>query len=77
MTKIHLICINIKLNRVIKQNLANKRFGVSRKIYIGLTNGFPNHKKLFNLHEYKNETELSNKIYQIKDSGHHAKVTWV
>ena len=37
---------------------------------------FSNHKKSFNLNEYKNETELSNEIWWIKNSGHHPKVKW-
>ena len=28
------------------------------------------------LNEYKNKTELSNEIWQIKNSGHHPKVKW-
>ena len=32
------------------------------------------HKNSFNLKEYKNETELSNEIWRIKNSGHHPKV---
>ena len=35
---------------------------------------FSNYKKSFNLIEYKTGTELSNEIWQIKDSGHHPKV---
>ena len=31
---------------------------------------------LFNLNENKNETELSNEIWQIKKSGYHLKVIW-
>ena len=31
------------------------------------------HKNSFNLKEYKNETELSNEIWRIKNSGHHPK----
>ena len=27
-------------------------------------------------HEYKNEIELLNEVWPIKDSGHHTKVTW-
>ena len=30
----------------------------------------------FNLNEYKNETELPNEIWKIKNTGHHAKVKW-
>ena len=37
---------------------------------------FSNHKKSFNLNEYKSETELSNEIWRIKNSGHHSKVKW-
>ena len=37
---------------------------------------FSNHKNSFNLNEYKNETELSNEIWRIKNSGHHPKVKW-
>ena len=29
-----------------------------------------------NLREYKNKTELSNEIWEINDSGNHAKVKW-
>ena len=37
---------------------------------------FSNHKKSFNLNEYKTETELSNEIWRIKSSSHHPKVKW-
>ena len=37
---------------------------------------FSDHKKSFNLNEYKNETELSNEIWRLKHSGHHPKVKW-
>ena len=33
-----------------------------------------NHKKSFNVNEYKNETELSNESWQIKNLGHHPQV---
>ena len=35
---------------------------------------FSNHKKSFNLKQYKNETDLSNEIWRIKNSGHNPKV---
>ena len=35
---------------------------------------FSDHKKSFNLNEYKNETELSNEIWRLKHSGHHQKL---
>ena len=35
-----------------------------------------NHKKSFNLNEYKNKRELSSEIWRIKSSGHHPKVKW-
>ena len=49
------------------------------KVYFGSCNTtfkkwLSNHKKSFNLNEYKNETELSNEIGRIKNSNHHPKV---
>ena len=35
-----------------------------------------NHKKSFNLNEYKNKTELSNEMWRIKNSCHYLKVKW-
>ena len=37
---------------------------------------FSNHKKSFYLHLYKIETELSNEVWKIKNSGHHTKVKY-
>ena len=37
---------------------------------------FSNHKKSYNLKQYKNETKLSNETWWIKNSGHHSKVKW-
>ena len=34
------------------------------------------HKKSFNVNEHKNETEVSNEIWWIKDLGHRPKVKW-
>ena len=41
-----------------------------------IENRFSNHKKSFNLKEYKNETVLSNEIWRIKKSCHHSRVKW-
>ena len=51
------------------------------KVYFGscettFKKRFSNHKRSFNLNEYKNETKLSNEIWLIKNSGHHPKVEW-
>ena len=37
---------------------------------------FSNHKKSFNLNEYKNEIKLSNEVWQIKNLGNNPKVKW-
>ena len=68
-------------NIVYKAKVTSNNQNDQEKGYFGLCETtfkkrFPNHKKSFNLKEYQNETELSNEIYQIKNSGHHPKVKW-
>ena len=66
-------------NIVYKAKVISSNQNNQEKVYFGLCETtfkrrFSNHKKSFNLKEYQNETELSNEIYQIKNSGHHSKV---
>ena len=66
-------------NIVYKLKVTSSNQNYQEKVYFGsckttFKKQFSNHKKSFNLNEYKNETELSNEIWQIKNSGHHPKV---
>ena len=68
-------------NIVYKAKVTSSNQNYQEKVYFGscettFKKEFSNHKKSFNLNEYKNETELSNKIWRIKNSGHHPKVKW-
>ena len=51
------------------------------KVYIGQTETifkkrFANHLKSFNQKKYKNDTELSNEYWRIKELGHTPTITW-
>ena len=66
---------------VYKAKVTSSNQNYQEKVYFGscettFKKRFSNHKKSFNLKEDKNETELSNEIWQIKNSGHHPKVKW-
>ena len=66
-------------NIVYKAKVTSSNQNYQEKVYFGscettFKKRFSNHKKSFNLKEYKNETELSNEIWRIKNSGHHPKV---
>ena len=68
-------------NIVYKAKVASRNQNYQEKLYFGscettFKKRFSNHKKSFNLNEYKDQTELSNEIWQIKNSSHHPKVTW-
>ena len=68
-------------NIVYKAKVTSSNQNYQEKVYFGscettFKKRFSNHKKSFNLNEYKNETELSNEIWRIKHSGHHPKVKW-
>ena len=68
-------------NIVYKAKITSSNQNYQEKVYFGscettFKKRFSNHKKSFNLKEYKNETELSNEIWRIKNSGHHQKVKW-
>ena len=68
-------------NIVCKAKVTSSNQNYQEKVYFGscettFKKEFSNHKKSFNLNEYKNETELSNEIWRIKNSGHHPKVKW-
>ena len=68
-------------NIVYKAKVTSSNQNYQEKVYFGscettFKKRFSNHKKSFNLKEYKNETELSNEIWRIKNSGHHPKVKW-
>ena len=65
-------------NIVYKAKVTSNNQNYQEKVYFGSCEAtfkkrFLNHQKSFNLNEYKNETELSNKIWRIKNSGHHPK----
>ena len=69
----------ITTNIVYKAKVTSSNGNYQEKIYFSsyettFKKRFWNHKKSFNLNEYKNETELSNEVWQIKDSGHQPKV---
>ena len=68
-------------NIVYKAKVTSSNQNYQEKVYFGscettFKKRFSNHKKSFNLKEYKNETELSNEIWRIKNPGHHPKVKW-
>ena len=68
-------------NIVYKAKVTSNNENYQEKVYFGscettFEKRFSNHKKSFNLNEYKNETELSNEIWRIKYAGHHPKVKW-
>ena len=68
-------------NIVYKAKVTSSNQNYQEKVYFGscettFKKRFSNHKKSFNLKEYKNETELSNEIWWIKNSGHYPKVKW-
>ena len=68
-------------NIVYKAKVTSSNQNYQEKVYFSscettFKKRFSNHKKSFNLNEYKNETELSNEIWRIKNSGHHPKVKW-
>ena len=59
-------------NIVYRAKVTSNNRNYQEKVYFGLCETtfkkqFSNHKKSFDLHKYKNETELSNEIWQIKD----------
>ena len=66
---------------IYKTKVTSSNQNYQEKVYFGscettFKKRFSNHKKSFNLNEYKNETELSNEIWRIKISVHHPKVKW-
>ena len=68
-------------NIVYKANITSSNQNYQEKVYFGscettFKKRFSNHRKSFNLKQYKNERELSNEIWRIKNSGHHPKVKW-
>ena len=68
-------------NIVYKAKITSTNQNNQEKVYFGscettFKKRFSNHKKSFNLKEYKNETEKSNEIWRIKNSVHHQKVEW-
>ena len=61
-------------NIVYKAKVTSNSENYQEKVYFGscettFKKRFSNHKKSFNLNEYKNETELSNEIWRIKKCG--------
>ena len=68
-------------NIVCKAKVTSHNQNYQEKVYFGscettFKKRFSNHKKWFNLNEYKNETELSKEIWRLKDSSHYPKVKW-
>ena len=66
-------------NIVYKAKVTSSNQNYQEKVYFGscettFKKRFSNHKKSFNLNEYKNETKLSNEIWRIKKSVYHPKV---
>ena len=66
-------------NIVYKAKVTSTNRNYHEKVYFGscettFEKRFSNHKKSFNLNEYKNETKLSNEIWRIKNSGQLPKV---
>ena len=60
-------------NIVYKAKVTSNNGNYQEKVYFGSCEStfkkrFSNHKKSFNLNEYKNETELSNEIWRIKNA---------
>ena len=76
--------INVQKGTNVEHSFQNSNiqkiiYHINRYIYMGETTfkkRFSNHKKSFYLNKYTNETELSNEIWQIKNSGYHPKVKW-
>ena len=72
---------NLTTNIAYKAKVTSSTRDYQEKVYFGscetiFKKRLSNHKKSFNLNEYKNETELSNEIWRLKDSGHDPKVKW-
>ena len=72
-------CLTINIVYKAKVTSSNQNF--QENVYFGsckttFKKRFSNHKKSFNLNEYKNETELSNEIWWMKNSGHNPKIKW-
>ena len=68
-------------NIVYKAKVTSSNQNYQEKVYFGSCEAtfkkrFLNHKKSFNLNEYKNETELSSEIWRIKNSGHYPNIKW-
>ena len=68
-------------NIVYKAKVTSSNENYQEKVYFGscettFKKRISNHKKSFNVNEYKNETELSNEIWRIRYSAHHPKVKW-
>ena len=68
-------------NIVYKAKVTSNNGNYQEKVYFGscettFKERFSNHKKSFNLNEYKNEIKLSNEIWRIKNAGHRPKVKW-
>ena len=62
---------------VYKAKVTSSNQNYQEKVYFGSCKAtFSNLKKSFNLNEYKNETELLNEIWAIKNLDHHPKVKW-
>ena len=66
-------------NIVYKAKVTSSNQNYQEKVYFGsckttFKKRFSNHKKPFNLKEYKTEAELSNEIWQIKNSANHPTV---
>ena len=62
-----------------KAKITSNNQKYQEKVYFGscettIKERLSNHKKSFNVNEYKNETELSNESWQIKNLGHHPQV---
>ena len=72
-------CLTTNIFYKVKATSSNRNY--QEKVYFGSCEAtfkkrFSNHKKSFNLNEYQNDTELSNEIWRIKDSGHYPNVKW-
>ena len=72
-------CLTTNIVNEAKVTSSNQNY--QEKVYFGscettFKKRFSNHKKSFNLNEYKNQKELSNEIWRIKNSGYHPKVKW-
>ena len=53
---------SLTTNIVYKAKVTSSNQNHHENVYFSFKKRFPNHKKSFNLNEYKNETELSNEI---------------